>query len=118
CCKRFGLLEERADAPVRPCARCGHREIVVCVARQRTEATLAPLAASYRRKLKTPILTGEEEIEYDDRPDTAAPVGVFVAHVCRACGFTDWYALDPQAIPIGPDYGTELVVIEGPHPYR
>jgi hypothetical protein len=78
---------------------------------------LAPLAAAFERKLKTPILTGEEEIEYEAAPDHAAPRGRFVAHVCRGCGVTEWFAIDPEAIPIGPEYGTRLVVVERP-PYR
>ena len=45
-------------------------------------------------------------------------MGVFVAHVCRSCGFTEWYALDPKTIPIGPAFGTELIVIRAPSPYR
>lgn len=105
--------------PRHPCARCGHGELVVCVARaSASTASLAPLAATYQRRLKTPILTGEEEIEYEDAPDPSAPVGVFVACVCRACGFTDWYALRPETIPIGPAYGTYLVQIGPSTPYR
>ncbi len=123
CGKHFGLLgdseKEAMPRPRGPCARCGHAELVVCAARQRASPRrLAPLAASYLRRLAIPILTGEEEVEYANEPDPSAPVGVFVACVCRACGFTDWYALRPETIPIGPAYGTYIVVIGQPSPYR
>ena len=35
-------------------------------------------------------------------------VGDGVLVRCRACGFTELYCVDPAAIPIGPEYGTEL----------
>jgi hypothetical protein len=120
CAHRFGLPEEPGDWPGRdrPCARCGHGVLLACIVRQRLGIDqLAPLAASFERKLKTRILTGEEEIEYDKSPDHDAPRGVFIAYICRACGFVDWYALNPGAIPVGPAYGTKLVETHR-HPYR
>jgi len=35
--------------------------------------------------------------------------GELVVYVCRSCGFVEWYALDPESIPIGNDYRTEVV---------
>jgi hypothetical protein len=46
-------------------------------------------------------------------PDLREPVGIFETYVCRTCGFTEWYAHDPEAIPIGPEYGTELIDVGG-----
>jgi hypothetical protein len=92
--------------------------LVACVVRQRSAgAQLAPLAASFERKLKTLILTGHEDVEYDAVPDHEAPRGVFVSYICRSCGFTEWYALSPEKIPIGPAYGTSLVLVDR-GPYR
>jgi hypothetical protein len=120
CAKRFGLPDEPIEwpRPRNPCVRCGHEVLVAYVARQRAAVgLLAPLAATFERKLKTTILTGEEEIEYDAAPDTGAPRGRWVAFTCRSCGFTEWYALEPEKIPIGPSYGTHLFVT-GRTPYR
>ncbi len=78
---------------------------------------VAPLAAAFERKLKTTVLTGQEDIAYDAAPDLDAPRGSFAAFVCRACGFTEWYASDPERIPIGPAHGTDVVVVERT-PYR
>jgi hypothetical protein len=120
CATSFGLLEAPFESPRRrrPCARCGHSVLVEALVRERAAAgAVAPLAATFERKLKTPILTGEEDVEYDAVPDHAAPRGLFVATICRGCGFTEWYALDPHTIPIGPAYGTRLIEIEQT-PYR
>jgi hypothetical protein len=46
------------------------------------------------------------------------PLGVLEMYVCRACGYVDWYCNDPQAVPIGPEYMTELVEAQGQPPYR
>ncbi len=35
--------------------------------------------------------------------------GELVLYVCRACGFTEWYALEPESIPIGEQYRTEII---------
>lgn len=119
CRTRFGLPESLIGSrPRLPCARCHHGELIRCVARQRIAVHhLAPLAATYERKLKTRILTGQEDIEYEPLPDAEAPIAVFTAYVCRGCGFTEWYADRPDSIPIGPAYATELVAVDRP-PYR
>ncbi len=120
CARRFGLPEQPIDwpRPRNPCVRCGHNVLVGCVVRQRAApAELAPLAATFERKLKTPILTGDEYLEYDPVPDDHEPRGLFVAYACRGCGFTEWYVLHPERIPTGPSYGTHLFVIERT-PYR
>ncbi len=53
-----------------------------------------------------------------DAPDLAEPVGQFEATICSACGFVDWYVLDPASIPIGAEYGTQLVDLRNGGPYR
>lgn len=50
--------------------------------------------------------------------DDAQRYGALVAYVCRACGFTEMYADRPEDIPIGPEFGTELVRASGGGPYR
>jgi hypothetical protein len=104
--------------PRNPCVRCGHGVLVACVVRQRVAVgALAPLAATFERRLKTRILTGDEDIEYEAVPDHDEPRGRLVAFTCRGCGFTEWYTMEPEKIPIGPAYGTHLLVM-APSPYR
>jgi len=42
------------------------------------------------------------------------PIGRLLAHMCRACGFTQMFASDPGAVPVGPEHKTFL--IKGPEP--
>ncbi len=39
--------------------------------------------------------------------------GFIEAYVCRACGATELFTRDAASIPIGPEYGTELIVAPG-----
>jgi predicted nucleic-acid-binding Zn-ribbon protein len=31
-----------------------------------------------------------------------------VAYICRRCGFTELFTMNPQEIPIGAEHGTQL----------
>lgn len=116
CRDAFGLWQ-RAVPTRRPpsgCARCGHNVLVRCQVRERGASAgeaarryLAPLAVTFHRLMKLRLFSNIPRPHPE--PDFDRPAGVLEAHVCRACGFVDWYALDPQEIPIGPEYGTELV---------
>lgn len=50
--------------------------------------------------------------------DTRVEIGPLTSFTCRACGFTQWFAQNPQSIPIGDGFHTRIV--EGPKrgPYR
>lgn len=93
-----GELQSRR--PPGPCARCGHKVLIRCQPRERAARGndyvypyTAPLAVTF----------GGGDID--------APLGVLEVHVCRSCGFVDWYTLAPESIPIGVEYGTELVEV-------
>ena len=42
-----------------------------------------------------------------------ATAGLLEAYVCRACGYTEWYTRDPEAIPVD---GKVVVELTGPPP--
>jgi hypothetical protein len=44
--------------------------------------------------------------------------GVVEAYVCTACGLIEWYCQEPQSIPIGDQYNTEIVEYGSDSPYR
>ena len=46
------------------------------------------------------------------------PVGFMVTYICQACGFTEWWVAKPEEIPIGAEYGTEIVDASDNAPYR
>lgn len=45
------------------------------------------------------------------------PIGALEAYVCRACGLTELYTKEHDALPIGPEWGTELFEVPST-PYR
>jgi hypothetical protein len=44
--------------------------------------------------------------------------GWLEAYACLGCGFVEWYCLDPQSVPIGPEYMTDVVDYSTGEPYR
>ncbi len=38
--------------------------------------------------------------------------------ICRTCSLVEWYCLDVERIPIGPQCMTEIVSLESATPYR
>jgi hypothetical protein len=45
-------------------------------------------------------------------------LGLLELFVCRGCGLVEWYCNDPENLPIGPMYATELVDVRPASPYR
>jgi hypothetical protein len=116
CQQAFGLWARAAPSPrpIRPCARCGHPYLVRCLVRergctggQRASRMLGPFAATFHRVIKMRFLSNLPRPRSE--PDFDRPVGMFEAHVCRSCGFVDWYVSSPSDIPIGPEFGTEII---------
>jgi hypothetical protein len=111
CRGAFGLPDRWPQSrrqPV-PCRRCGHGVLVRAIVRERGGANresdaLPPLSVRFRKQ------AGPTHGELP-APDLRAPLGVFETYVCRACGAAEWYVLWPEDIPIGPEYGTELVEV-------
>jgi hypothetical protein len=50
--------------------------------------------------------------------EDSARIGIIEAYACRGCGFTELYTHGAAAIPIGPEFGTELIDLppaDGPY---
>jgi hypothetical protein len=120
CEGKSGLRPAGAMRRLSPCVKCGHRVLIRAQVRERgsvsgsdtTRERAAPLAVTYA--------TGEEYkmtglLSFDKipslAPDLDQPFGILEAYVCRSCGFTEWYARDPEQIPIGDVFGTQLVEV-------
>ncbi|MCA9668613.1 MAG: hypothetical protein KC503_23635 [Myxococcales bacterium] len=126
CRKNFAIPRQSpALRPLTPCRRCGGRVIVRCRAiRERgasggdyVHAYIAPLAATFARATRETLFR-KRTVE-QNKPDLAQPAGVFEAYICRACGLTEIYTRDPETIPIGPEYATELIEVpSGETPFR
>jgi hypothetical protein len=120
CRAHFGLRHQRVASPrpPLPCQRCNHTVLVRCQVRERAargdepmSEYLAPLAVTFRRQQRTSFWSGRTKVR--DIPDLASPAGMLEAFVCRRCGFVDWYAQSPEDIPIGVEFGTELIDVSG-----
>jgi hypothetical protein len=95
--------------------RCDHGQFVRAVVRERGAGDwysprVAPLGVTFPLQAVPSLPRSRSE------PDLREPIGIFEVYVCRACGFTEWYALEPDRIPIGPEYATELVDVGGREP--
>jgi len=97
----------------RPCAHCNASRFVRVVPRE--------LAANVGKYLVTfagpmtatlvPVTT--ERLIFQgrdvDKPSPGAGVGILEMYICTGCGLVEWHCLDPEEIPIGPEYMTEIV---------
>jgi predicted RNA-binding Zn-ribbon protein involved in translation (DUF1610 family) len=118
CGEMLGLVEGPPARQELPCARCGHGELVRALVRELTihpgsESNIpmvAPLAVSYAPRLNTALFGGK--VKGALGPDEQKPFGILELYVCTRCGFSEWYARDPASIPIGPQYGTEKLVVK------
>lgn len=129
CRANFGLQELPASRrPRRPCERCNHHLIVRCLVRERgatgskyTASYVAPLQVTFARKVvtKEAFFSGKRttEVTHDPALEQQA-VGMLEAYVCQRCGFTEWYTVEPEKIPIGEEYATELIDVGPQDPYR
>lgn len=122
CARKAGLARSLPSRrPPLPCARCGHRELLRVQMRERTVVTgqqaneerAAPASLTFERGVSYKGFFALQQV-----PSAAAkmdqPYGLLDAYVCRSCGFIDWYAQEPEHIPVGAIYGTQLVVAKDP----
>ena len=81
------------------CPRCPHNEIVEGQALEFSGET------AYGSTLG---------IDYGGTPELSKPRGPLLTYACRSCGFTQWFTVNPESIPIDPVNKTRL--IKGPAP--
>ncbi|MCA9674287.1 MAG: hypothetical protein KC464_04520, partial [Myxococcales bacterium] len=94
-----------AQRPRLPCARCGGRRIIRIRVRQQGGPGLRSASLTH-------------DVRAEGTVDLDRLRGLLEAYTCRRCGFTEWYAQEPEDIPIGPAYGTELIDLDDDGPYR
>jgi len=108
----LGVRAQPSARPRGPCARCSCPQLVRVLVRERTGEydSMVPMALTFARETKSSFWEGKTA----NTPDRGRPLGILDAYVCRGCGFVEWYAREPDRIPIGPEHGTELVDAAGP----
>jgi hypothetical protein len=94
CSKDRGVVPlPRPRRPANPCRGCKGLSFVRAIPRESGgENRQAPMTVTYAYGLATLLGLGTLEM-----------------YICKGCGLVDWYCLDPQHIPIGPQYMTEEV---------
>lgn len=123
-CRRLHALADPGVVlrPLVPCVRCQGRSFVrVLSIRERATTAgepvttdLAPLGVTYELESIEAFFSSRTI----KRPRLSKPLGAFEAYVCRSCGYTELYARDPAAIPVGREYNTELIELPDAPPYR
>lgn len=116
--------------PLKPCAECGHHVLVRSIIRERGaeggqgRSYVVPLGVTINKQAAVKFWSGEPKVDAEGNPvtlnalDYKASAGILQAYVCRACGYTELYATSPGEIPIGREYGTELIEVPETGPYR
>jgi hypothetical protein len=112
CRERLGLID--GVPPRRPppsCNRCSHPELIRVFARELAfvDAALSPMAATCAPGVAKKLLSNDPNGIGVEAQQRTKRFGLLEMYVCRQCGFTEWYCRDPENIPIGEEYGTELM---------
>jgi hypothetical protein len=81
------------------CPLCDHNEIIEAVPAEFSDAGEIVAAVTYDPRW---LLQGLGR-------NSRRPRGVLVIYVCRACGYLQWFAKDPDQIPIDEEHCTRLV---------
>ena len=124
CLGTLGVVElppprRKAD----PCTRCNGLRFVRVVPREYTAernvekpgAVVEPMTLTQAPLVeKNWILRGNTV----HPPRIGGGFGVLETYTCLGCGFVEWYCQNPDQIPIGPEYMSELIDHTPDAPYR
>lgn len=103
--------------PPRPCQRCSATRLIRAIPREYTGSgyELSSQRVAPMMLTASPPLPGGPAVA----PNIAFHGhGLLETYTCLGCGFVEWYCLNPERIPIGPEYMTELVDLTPDTPYR
>jgi hypothetical protein len=91
-------MNDRADIRQGICPQCGHDEVIEAGQSEFSDADRSkPMCVTYDARW---LLSGQ---------NPAHGHGPLYLYVCRSCGFSQWYARDPDAIPISEGHRTRLI---------
>lgn len=82
------------------CPICDNNEIIEAVVRDLLDESAEYKAVTYEAVNFGTVVPVYQRV----------PHGVLKMFVCRGCGYTQWFADDPDKIPIGKEYMTRLLV--------
>jgi hypothetical protein len=118
CRDRLGLIpmppQRRRAAP---CQRCSGMKFVRVIPREYGEfgnSSAYPGEVMPMTATQLPHVHGNSVVA----PSRDGGRGLLENYICMTCGFIEWYCIDPQRIPIGPEFMTEVVDHDQGGPYR
>ncbi|MDQ3337890.1 MAG: hypothetical protein M4D80_22235 [Myxococcota bacterium] len=107
--------------PALPCTRCNCMTFIRVIPREYTELERAdytsPIAVAMTATQSPRIAQGLFGARTPSA-DAREGHGRLEMYICQGCGFVEWYCREPNEIPIGAVYMTELLDYAGPSAYR
>ena len=106
--------------PARPCAACNKLRFIRVIPREYSAyghvALASPMYLTRDTDAKDRALFQGKSVA--TTPSLADGRGLLEAYVCASCGRIEWYCHDPEAIPIGAEFMSDVVDYEHGEPYR
>lgn len=123
CANKTGVVPmPPARRPRKPCLRCNATRFIRAMPREYTAE-----GGDYSRSVAAPMTVtappGQRE-RFFGGYDVVTPnivatgSGRLEMYICLQCGAVEWYCQDPERVPIGPEYMTEIVDVAPETPYR
>jgi hypothetical protein len=123
CAKRLGVIPMPPPRrPARPCAHCNGLKFTRVIPREysawgveKVHEQAAPMTLTMAPVVFERFFGGKR-LGYTDVWNGR---GQLETYVCAGCGFVEWYCVDPESIPLGPEYMADVVDYSQPAtPYR
>jgi predicted nucleic-acid-binding Zn-ribbon protein len=91
-------MNDRTDIREGTCPQCGHNEVIEAMQSEFGESDRGePMCVTYDARW---VLPGQN-------PQHGH--GPLYLYICRSCGFSQWYAKNPETIPISAGHRTRLI---------
>lgn len=125
CCETLGLVEmPPARRSARPCTVCNHMKFIRVIPREYTSYAVKNGYIAHSAPMTLTRETGATDrwVFPGKKVPPATSLeggrGSLETYVCTTCGFVEWYCPDPESIPIGPEFMSEVVDYDNPTPFR
>lgn len=123
CRKKLGIVSlPPSRRQPRPCAHCSGMRFVRSVPRELTATgsdyvnqEVAPMTATLVPATSPKLLFSGRSVEDAGVHHGAGRLEIYI---CVRCGLVEWHCMDPERIPIGPEFMTEMIDLAPESPYR